>query len=214
MLKLSMAGSEAILVDAASGAFDQAIQQRIWAFAKKMRGIDGIEQVVPGVNNVLVVFDSLHVSGEAVEALIRKEWAGAGLETPSAKVVDVPVHYGGALGEDLASVAQESGLSVAEVIARHSGADYSVAAVGAMPGFVYLTGLDPALAVRRRNTPRLSVPKGAVVIGGGHAGIMPCTAPSGWHILGMTDIDLFSLERADPLLLHPGDVVRFHPVEG
>ncbi|MFT9015488.1 MAG: 5-oxoprolinase subunit PxpB [Acetobacter sp.] len=214
MLKLSMAGAGAILVDAATGPFEQTTQQRIWAFAKRMRCVDGVEQVVPGVNNVLVVFDPLNVPGEDIEARIRTEWAGAGLEKPAAKVVDVPVRYGGTLGEDLASVAEESGLSVAEVIALHSGGDYSVAAVGAMPGFVYLTGLAPALALRRRNTPRLSVPKGGVVIGGGHAGIMPCTAPSGWHILGMTELELFSLERPDPLLLHPGDVVRFYPVEG
>ena len=92
---------------------------------------------------------------------------------------------------------------------RHGAPLYSVAAVGAMPGFVYLSGLDPALAAPRLSAPRQAVPKGSVIIGGTQAGIMPVTAPSGWHILGRTPLDLFDPSRARPALFRPGDRIRF-----
>ena len=207
-----MAGSGAILGDAAEGAFSPVTQRRIWSLARLLSARDGVEQAVPGVNNILITFDSLHVPAERIEALVRASWEQAHPDAVPARECEIPVQYGGEHGEDLQRVADHAGLSVREVSDRHQAARYAVAAVGAMPGFVYLTGLDPALAIPRRDSPRLTVARGAVIIGGGQAGIMPCTAPSGWHILGHTDVELFSLDRSDPLLLHPGDTVRFRAI--
>ena len=78
-----------------------------------------------------------------------------------------------------------------------------------MPGFVYLSGLDPFLATPRRSSPRMSVPEGSVIIGGSQAGIMPITAPSGWHILGHTDLKLFDPKQDPPTAFKPGDRIRF-----
>jgi KipI family sensor histidine kinase inhibitor len=121
----------------------------------------------------------------------------------------IPVSYGGARGEDLASWAAHCGMSVDETVRCHAAATYTVAAIGAMPGFPYLSGLDPRLAWARRSTPRLKVAEGAVIIGGAQAGIMPMTAPSGWHIIGHTDVTLFRAEAELPVLLRPGDTIRF-----
>ena len=121
----------------------------------------------------------------------------------------MPVVYGGAVGEDLVGWAEHCGLAIEEAVRRHAAGVYSVAAIGAMPGFPYLSGLDPALARPRRSTPRSVVPVGAVIIGGAQAGVMPQTAPSGWHILGTTDVRLFDPAAEPPSLLQPGDTVRF-----
>ena len=74
-----------------------------------------------------------------------------------------------------------------------------------------LARLDPALAAPRLANPRQGVPKGSVIIGGTQAGIMPVTAPSGWHILGRTALDLFDPHRARPAWFKPGDCIRFVP---
>ena len=110
---------------------------------------------------------------------------------------------------DLAEVARQKGLTIERLVAMHTAPVYSVAAVGAMPGFVYLSGLDPALALPRRAVPRMGVPEGSVIIGGAQAGIMPLTAPSGWHILGHTDFHLFDPLREPPAALRAGDRIRF-----
>ena len=57
-------------------------------------------------------------------------------------LMTLPVRYD---GEDLATVAQSSNLSVAEVIRCHSSATYRVAFDGFSPGFAYLPGLPPQL---------------------------------------------------------------------
>ncbi len=202
-------GSGACLLDAAGPAFDERVQRRVWATSRDAQAIDGVLECVPGMNNLLVVFDALRTDAGTLEQAVRQAWDHAVPQAIAGRAVDIPVVYGGAGGEDLAELADRTGLAVDEVVRRHAAARYTVAAVGAMPGFPYLSGLDPALAWGRRASPRLQVAEGAVIIGGAQAGIMPCTAPSGWHIIGQTGIRLFDPAAADPVLLKPGDTVRF-----
>ena len=202
-------GSGACLLDAARSGFDEGVQRRIWAAARDARAIDGMLECVPGMNNLLLVFDALRIDAPALDKALQDIWAHATPLAIAGRALDIPVVYGGSGGEDLVELAELTGLDVETVVRRHAAARYTVAAVGAMPGFPYLSGLDPALAWGRRASPRLEVMEGAVMIGGTQAGIMPCTAPSGWHIIGHTDITLFDPTAADPALLKPGDTVRF-----
>ena len=97
------------------------------------------------------------------------------------------------------------------MIALHSGADYTVAFCGFMPGFAYMTGLPAALHLPRRATPRERVPVGAVAIAAEYAGVYPRESPGGWHLLGRTDAVLWDDGREPPALLPPGTRVRFRP---
>ena len=204
---LSDAGTGAFLFDVAAGrAFDEARQGRLLALADSRTGLHGVDDVVPGMNNLMVVFDPLVVEAGDIERRLVDGWRRATPAEGDGRPHDIAVVYG---GPDLADFAAGLGLSVDEVVERHSAAVYKVAAIGAMPGFPYLSGLDPRLATPRRAVPRQGVPKGAVIVGGGQAGIMPITAPSGWHILGQTDFMLFDPHRAAPATLRPGDTVRF-----
>jgi KipI family sensor histidine kinase inhibitor len=125
------------------------------------------------------------------------------------RLVEIPVRYGGADALDLDAVAARAGLTCEEVIARHTAAEYRVAMLGFAPGFPYLLGLDPALAMPRLDTPRQHVAAGSVGIGGAQTGIYPRPGPGGWRIIGRTDAVLFDATRASPSLLAPGDRVRF-----
>ncbi|MCM5555568.1 5-oxoprolinase subunit PxpB [Pleomorphomonas sp. NRK KF1] len=204
---LSQAGTGALLLDVAiGGAFDDARQARLLALAANLDGVEGVEDIVPGMNNLMVVFDPLLVDAGEIERRLAQGWAGAVAADEAGREHEIAVVYGGA---DLQETAAHLGLAVADVVERHSTAVYKVAAIGAMPGFPYLSGLDSTLAMPRRAVPRQGVPKGAVIVGGGQAGIMPITAPSGWHILGHTDFVLFDPHRAAPATLRPGDTVRF-----
>lgn len=204
---LSDAGTGALLLDVAKlGAFDERRQARLLALADSLAGTEGIDDVVPGMNNLMVAFDPLAIGAGEIEHRLVEGWRAAVATGETGRLHAIAVIYG---GPDLQDLAAGLGLSVEEVVGRHSGVPYRVAAIGAMPGFPYLSGLDPRLATPRRAVPRQGVPKGAVIVGGGQAGIMPITAPSGWHILGHTDFELFDPHRQAPATLRPGDTVRF-----
>jgi KipI family sensor histidine kinase inhibitor len=85
--------------------------------------------------------------------------------------------------------------------------------LGFRPGFPYLLGLDPALAMPRRATPRARVPAGSVGIGGAQTGIYPDAAPGGWQLIGRTPLRLFDPARQPPARFAPGDRVRFVAID-
>ena len=178
----------------------------VHALAAGLRGAtpDGVVDVVPGYRTVLVTVRSPeHLP--AVRALLpdlpRRTTAGS-----TGRRVELPVVYD---GDDLDEVGRLTGLSRAEVVARHTGRDHVVAFLGFAPGFPYLVGLDPALHVPRRETPRTRVPAGAVGLAGDQTGVYPQPTPGGWQLIGRTDAVLFDPTREPPALLAPGDRLRF-----
>ncbi|MBP0622369.1 5-oxoprolinase subunit PxpB [Cupriavidus consociatus] len=210
--RIHAAGSGALLLDASTGAFDNDTQSLLLSLASRLRqrlGKVSSLEVVSGVNNLLLTFDPLQLHPRDAEMMMRTLWESATPSRSSGKHFDIPVTYGGEHGEDLQDLAKRASLTVEDYIKRHGSAVYTVACVGSMPGFAYMTGLPDELAVPRRSTPRMKVSKGSVIVGGSQAGVMPCTAPSGWHIVGITDREMFDASNERPCLLAPGDSVRF-----
>ncbi|ACL55921.1 5-oxoprolinase subunit PxpB [Methylobacterium nodulans] len=207
-LRVSAMGDGALLCQV-DGPLDQAIQERFWELAEAVRARPGVTETVVGMNNLLVLYDALGTEPGALEEALVSLWAVAPPGRACGALVEIPVVYGGPGGLDLSAVAAATGLSPEEYVRRHAAATYVVFALGSMPGFAYLAGLDPALAVPRRPTPRTAVEAGSVIVGGVQAGVMPCTAPSGWHIIGRTPLALFDPAGQPPTLLAPGDRVRF-----
>jgi KipI family sensor histidine kinase inhibitor len=117
-------------------------------------------------------------------------------------------------GADLDHVARLTGLSRSEVIALHAGRDYDVELIGFLPGFAYLSPLDPRLVVARRPVPRPRVPAHSVAIAGAYTGVYPSVSPGGWHLIGrVVDANLFDPSRRPPALFEPGDTVTFVPYQ-
>src|ERR1700744_2774068 len=123
-------------------------------------------------------------------------------------VTEIPVRYD---GPDLDEVAEHTGLSRDQVIERHAASEYLVGWLGFSPGFGYLTRLDPALHVPRRDSPRTSVPAGSVAIAGPLAAVYPSASPGGWRLLGRTAARLWDADREAPPALAPGGRVPVRP---
>lgn len=188
-------------------------QKRMWALADAARLWPHVKEVVPGMNNLTLVFDPLQAAPDELERMLAQAWDEATQTDFDSTDVEIPVHYGGAAGPDLKSLAKLLNMSVDEVVKRHTQADYIVFFLGFQPGFAYLGGLDPSLHAPRHSEPRLEVPAGTVGIGGEQTGIYPAVSPGGWQLLGRTDLALFDPARNPPTLLQPGDRVRFKALE-
>jgi KipI family sensor histidine kinase inhibitor len=177
------------------------------AFEELPRGILNLH---PAYSSVLIDFDPRRSTHAEVEEMVRariEQAQDAPLDL--SRQVEIPVFYGGEYGPDLEEVARHTGLSPAEVIRLHAGADYLVYFLGFSPGFPYLGGLPAELATPRLPAPRKKVPAGSVAIGGGQTGIYPMETPGGWRIVGRTTLRLFDAEASPPALLRAGDHVRF-----
>lgn len=177
--------------------------------------LDGVSDIYPGNINLYVEFDADEVSRPVVAQWIRGHLADAvSVETTEeAATITVPVRYD---GEDLPDVAARTGLSEAEVVARHCGELYRVYSVGFVPGQPMLGPCDAvggrhALHLSRRDVPRKRVPAGSVAIAIGQTTIYPMATPGGWHILGTALPTIYDPHRDQPFLFAPGDLVRFEP---
>jgi KipI family sensor histidine kinase inhibitor len=175
--------------------------------------LPGVREFAPGYRSLLVVFDPLAIFPAVLKARITDIAAQAGSSgLPQAKLINVPVFYGGDYGPDLEGVAAHLGISTEEVIRLHTAAVYRVYMIGFTPGYPYMGELPEALAIPRRNTPRTRVPKGSVGIAQRQTGIYPVESPGGWQIIGWTPIELFDPNRQLPSLLEMGDRVKFEAV--
>ncbi|MDX3974541.1 5-oxoprolinase/urea amidolyase family protein [Shinella sp.] len=171
--------------------------------------IDGIEEMVPAARTLMIRFRPEKVSSAALAARIGTRDLSAKI-APSEHLVEIPVRYD---GEDLADVADLTGLSVAEVIRRHTESEFTVAFCGFAPGFGYLVGGDPALTVPRRKSPRTRIPAGSVALAGAFSGVYPQNSPGGWQIIGTTPVKMWDIERDPGALFQPGYRVRFFDLE-
>lgn len=208
MIRVRAAGDSALLVE----VDDTAAAHRVRAALERARvngRLRGVLETVTGRSSVLALLDPLAADPDQVER-IAAEGADEALAHTPGRIVEIPVVYDGA---DLAWVADHCGLSVEEVVARHTAATYTVAFLGFSPGFAYLTGLDPALHVSRRDSPRESVPAGSVAVAGDLAAVYPQATPGGWRLLGHTITAVFDPERTPPGLFEPGDRLRFSAVD-
>lgn len=204
-------------MDVAHGAFELETQKRLWSLAARegaLEQLQGVRSVVLGVNNVLVTYDALGVHPRELGAAMHAAWDASEPAEGQGPLVEVPVAYDTAPGSELQAIAAQLRLEVDEFIRLHTSVDYHVACIGSVPGFPYLVGMPARLAVPRLQTPRARVPRGSVAIGGAQSGIIPMDMPSGWNVLGRTDIELFDPLRERPCLLSPGDRVRFVAREG
>ena len=208
------AGDRAVTVEVGEGiAVEVNRRVRALGLAIQQAQAAGVEEVVPAYRSLLVYYDPLRLSFTDLEAHLR-DMEGRLSEAPAdaPRVVELPTVYGGENGPDIDYVAEHAGLSVQEVVEVHSSADYLVYMMGFTPGFTYLGGLSERIVTPRLETPRTAIPAGSVGIAEAQTGVYPMTSPGGWRLIGRTPVPLFDPHREPPVLVEPGEYVRFVPV--
>jgi inhibitor of KinA len=175
-----------------------------------------LQDVVPAYASVGVFFDADRVRLAGV-----LEWlstlAASATSGPDATlalkphVFHIPVCYEHEL--DLHRVCEHTALPRDEVIRLHASTEFTVYAIGFVPGFPYLGYLPPQLSgVSRLPSPRLRVEAGSVGLTGRQTGIYPLARPGGWNLIGRTPRVLVDVE-AGFFPLRVGDRVQFHRID-
>lgn len=168
--------------------------------------LPGVQETVPALDVLTVLYDPLHTGPEALAAALRERLAGLrSVEAAPGRLHLLPVTFD---GPDLGWCAGQVGMNESAFIRVLEEATLTVAFLGFTPGFAFLTGLPPPLQMPRLSTPRERVPAGSVALGGPWAGVYPRETPGGWRIVGHTGVLLFDLGRPEPVLWGPGDRVR------
>jgi KipI family sensor histidine kinase inhibitor len=180
----------------------------------EQKAVPGVVETVPTYRALQVYYDPGVVGYEALCASLATLAEQAGTTTmPPAREVELPCCYGGELGPDLEPAAERLRLPAAELVRLHAGAEYLVYFIGFTPGLPYMTGAPERLTIPRLDTPRVKVPAGSVGIGGIQCCIYPVESPGGFWLLGRTPLRLYDPGASEPILLKPGDRVRFRRID-
>ena len=222
-------GEAAILVEFGKGICPET-HDKVQALTKYLDcySLPGMIEYVSAYSSVTVFYDPIKVrksqnvrvegkqqfSYQILYTLLQKIVSKLSKETThTSRIVEIPVCYGGDFGPDLEYVAGHNKLSMEKVIEIHTSGKYLVYMIGFAPGFPYLGGMSELISTPRRESPRMTIPRGAVGIAGMQTGVYPIETPGGWQLIGRTPLQLFRPTDNPPSLLQAGDTIRFIPID-
>ena len=202
-------GEAALLVEFGD-RIDEEVNARVIALdtALRERPFDGMLETVPAYASVLVAFDPLIADHLSIEAYARG-LAETVRETPCGREHVIPACYDASSGPDLEAISAQLGLAPEVIVEAHLAGSYRVYMCGFAPGYAYLGGVPPAIAIARKPAPVRGHPVGSIAVAGQQCLITTLPMPTGWWVIGRTDVAILRPEAPDPFLLKPGDRVRF-----
>ena len=197
-----------------------ALHARVMGLAGALHGaretgeLAGIVDLVPTFRSLTVHYDPLAVDGEQLGARLLQLAGFAGSAASDGRRWLLPVCCDADLAPDLERLAEAKRMAPETVIALLAATTFHVFMIGFMPGFPYMGGLPPALAMPRLASPRKAVPARSLAVTGEMCAVYPWESPGGWNLLGRTPVALFdAADEAAPALLESGDQVRWRIVE-
>lgn len=202
-------------------AIDPQIHARVMGLSQRLaqertsaHGLPGVTDVVPTFRSLTVHFCPWTTDADALGRRLLELAAEDRRVEVQGRRWRLPVCFDDAFAPDLPRVAEVSGLDPLAVIERLLTATCRVYLIGFQPGFPYMGGLPPELAVPRLASPRHKVPAQSVAIAGAMCAVYPWESPGGWNLLGRTPVVLFDPRQdAQPAMLAAGDEVRWVAVD-
>ena len=210
-----LSGDDSILVKFGE-EIDSKINSKVLSLSSYLSNnkIPDIKDFTVGYSTVLIFYDSLNISHylflKKIREIVTKKLKKNKIYDQ--KVVEIPVLYSKEFGLDLDSVSNQTGLIVEEIIRLHTNKEYIVYTMGFTPGFPYLGGMSDKIVTPRLQTPRTEIPAGSVGIAERQTGIYPIESPGGWQLIGRTPFNLFDPAKNPPVLVEPGDYIKFTPI--
>lgn len=176
----------------------------------KRPDIAGMLELVPSYRTLLVHYDPLTTNLEGLQNAIAE--CAQNLNdsgTHEATVTEIPVLYNGL---DLEEIARLERKSVDEVIRIHSQSEYYVYMLGFAPGHPYTARFENPFSFKRRETPRVRIDAGSIVVQLDLSDIIPFEQPCGWNIIGNTPLVMCDYSKANPFMLKAGQWIKYVPI--
>ena len=136
------------------------------------------------------------------------DWMAASLP-PGRKLWTLPVCFGTDRAPQLEEAAKAAGMSEKEALESLGNARTRIITLGFAPGQPYMGLLPEAWNIPRQSGLTPKVPAGALVVAIRQLVLFAAANPTGWRHVGQTAFRPFDLHRETPILLSPGDEVRF-----
>jgi len=208
------AGEAALVVEFGS-TVEPAINDEVLALDEAIAALalPGVRETVPTYRSLMIHYDPLVLDRAALVEAVRRIEAVPRPPRQPANFWTIPCCYDAVFGEDIGTIAAQTGLTAQRVLALHAGARYRVYMYGFAPGFCYLGGLPRELAISRREAPRPPHPPNTVLVGGGMTLVSTFAMPTGWWLIGRTPERMFSLARERSFLVDVGDALQFEPID-
>ena len=177
--------------------------------AIKEKNIEGINNLTPSYNKLIISFDLSITNYNKVKDQIEKLDINE-IQNNSNKKLEIPVCCDTSFSLDIKRLEKKLDLSKEKILENFFNKEYFCYMTGFIAGMPFLGDLDQNMRAQRLETPRVKVPKGSVGLTEQFANIYTFESPGGWNIIGNTPLDVFdSTKEKEPNLINPGDTVIF-----
>ena len=212
---LRYVGDQALLVEFENEISIEVNQKvRALKYDLEQRTIPGMGELVPTYRALLIHYDSLRADLDQLKETIQASAASLDLShLPRATVTEIPVLYEGEYALDLEEIARLENTTPEEIIRIHSGSDYYVYMLGFAPGHPYTARFEHPFSFKRRESPRVRIPGGSIVVQLALSDIIPFDQPCGWNIIGTTPVLACDYRKENPFLLQAGQWIRHVPID-
>ena len=178
----------------------------------KSKKIDGITNLTPSYNKLIVSFDLTLTDYKSIKNLIKSLIVSKNTKKNDIKI-KIPVCCEDEYALDFERLANKLKINKDEILKLYFNKEYFCYMTGFIAGMPFLGNLNEKIRCDRLETPRVKVPKGSVGITEQFANIYTFESPGGWNIIGNTPLKIFDvINLAEPSLIKPGSKVSFYQI--
>ena len=207
---ISNLGDAAVYCDFGKDVNKETNSQVIKYFKSiKKENIDGINNLTPSYNKLIVSFDLKKTNYRNIKKLIENLNID-NRDSFKSKKIEIPICCDQNFSLDIKRLEEKLKLSDDKIYENFLNKEFFCYMTGFIAGMPFLGDLNENMRVKRLETPRVKVPKGSVGLTEQFANIYTFESPGGWNIIGNTPLNIFdSSKEENPNLINPGDTVFF-----
>ena len=178
----------------------------------KDKNIEGITNITPSYNKLIVSFDLTLTNYSEVKKLIENLEINHKNEKAK-KIIEIPVCCENNMKIDHDRLEKILKIKFDKILEIFFNKEYFCYMTGFIAGMPFLGDLNEKLRAKRLETPRVKVPKGSVGLTEQFCNIYTYESPGGWNIIGNTPLEIFNKNNQEhPALINPGDKVKFKQI--